>query len=308
MLKKNISLAPHSNLRIGGTAEYFFEAKNVVDLKRAILTAQKLSKPIFILGGGTNILFADKDFKGVVIKPNIRTLERRGNKIRVGAGISMAQLLNYSVRNSLSGLEWAGGLPGTFGGALYGNAGAFGGEIKDAVINVMSLDISGKKPKVIRRNVRQCGFGYRTSLFKRKGQEIILEATLALKPGSEKLIKRAIVEKIKYRKERQPLDYPNIGSIFRNVDLKRVPPSRHAVFAHVIKTDPFPVIPAAYLIAEAGLKGIASGGAIISPKHPNFIVNVLNAEADDMMRLINLVKIKVSEKFDILLEEEVIVV
>lgn len=328
MFQSSIELKKFSNYKIGGQARHFYVAKNVDDLKLASQKAKKEKLPIFILGGGTNLLISDKGFKGLVIKPEIHLLKLDGIKVKVGAGVQVSELLNYSITKSLSGLEWAGGLPGTVGGAIRGNAGAFGGEIKDSITEVVSLDISGKTPKIIKRNNKDCKFGYRNSIFKMKDGnpsassgrvpsadstgsgwgEIILEATLALKKGDKKAIKKAIEEKIKYRHERQPLEYPNIGSIFKNVDLRLVPKKLHADLAHVVKTDPFPVVPTAYLISECGLKGVSWGGAMISPKHPNFIVNVLDAKAGDVKLLIKLVKAAVKEKYGIKLEEEVIYV
>jgi UDP-N-acetylmuramate dehydrogenase len=204
----------------------------------------------------------------------------------------------------LSGLEWAGGLPGTLGGAIRGNAGCFKGEIKDVISAVESFDT--ETGKMITRNNADCGFAYRTSVFKQGGgKEIILSAVLALKPGDALEIAKAIQEKIDYRVRRHPMDSPSIGSIFKNVDLKKVPEEMRARFASVVKQDPFPVIPTAHLISEAGLKGVSFGGAMVSPKHPNFIVNVLEAKASDVKNLIELVKSEVKNKFGIELEEEV---
>ena len=143
---------------------------------------------------------------------------------------------------------------------------------------------------------------------KEKGKEIILTASFGLRGGNRKEIESAINEKITYRRSRHPLEYPNIGSIFKNVALDTVAADVKPLVAHVVKQDPFPVVPTAYLISEAGLKGVSSGGAMISPKHPNFIVNVLSACASDVKKLINLAKKEVKDKFGIELEEEVQIV
>ena len=308
MVKENIDLKNHSNYKIGGKARLFLVPKNGEEVKEAVAIARKDKLPIFILGGGTNLLISDSGFAGAVIKPEIKILEVNGADIRVGAGVLMSDLLNFAAEKGLSGLEWAGGLPGTVGGAIRGNAGAFAGETKDSLKEVISLDISGT-PELVKRNNAECEFGYRNSIFKMNdGKEIILEATLSLKKGDKKSIQSAIEEKIKYRKERHPMEYPNIGSIFKNVDLKLVPKAILPQLQHVIKNDPFPVVPTAYLISECGVKGVSWGGAMISPKHPNFIVNVLDAKSDDVKTLIKLVKAAVKEKFEIELEEEVIYV
>lgn len=309
MFQSSVDLKPHSNYKIGGQARQFCISDNVQSLNKAVEQSRKEKLPIFILGGGTNLLISDEGFNGLVLKPEISTLTSHDTLVKVGAGVSMAQLLDYSISKGLSGLEWAGGLPGTVGGAVRGNAGAFGGETKDSIEEVVSLDISAKIPKIVKRKNRDCQFGYRNSIFKiRDGKEIILEVNFVLKKGDPRAIQKAIEEKIKYRQQRHPMEYPNIGSIFKNVDLKTVPRKLHSQFAHVIKEDPFPVVPTAYLISEAGLKGVSYGGAMVSPKHPNFIVNVLDAKAADVKYLIAFVKSGVKKKFGIKLEEEIIYV
>lgn len=309
MFQPNISLKDYSNYKIGGSARHFSNPKNTEEIEEVIKRARKEKLPIFILGGGTNLLIDDGGYKGLVIKPDISVLKNDGEEITVGAGILVSDLLDFTISKGLSALEWAGGLPGTVGGAIRGNAGAFGGETKDAVKEVVSLDISGKKPRIIRRSGKDLRFSYRSSVYKiNDGKEIIIEAVLNLKKGSKRSIREGIESKIKYRLERHPMDYPNIGSIFKNVDLKNVPANVQRQFADRVKNDPFPVLPTAVLIADTGLKGVAFGGAMISPKHPNFIVNVLDARAEDVKTLIEAVKAAVKEKFDIKLEEEIIYV
>ncbi len=306
MFQPDVSLKGFSNYKIGGPARHFYVPKTVDELIAGVEKAKKEQLPIFVLGGGTNLLISDKGFAGLVIKPEIKVLEGANGTIRVGAGVSVADLLAFVIDRGLSGLEWAGGLPGTVGGAIRGNAGAFGGEIKDIVEEVVSLDISGAIPKVVKRKKPEARFGYRSSIFKEKGgAEIVLEAVLALKKGESEIIRQAIEEKIKYRQERHPMDLPNIGSIFKNVDLKDMPKDLAERFAAKIKPDPFPVLPTAVLLSEAGLKGVREGGAMFSPKHPNFIVNAGDASAEDVKKLITLAKATIKEKFGIELEEEI---
>jgi UDP-N-acetylmuramate dehydrogenase len=306
-VKKDILLSEFSNYKIGGPASYFFAAKNDGEIIEAVKWAKDKKLPIFILGGGTNLLISDSGFDGLVLKPDINFLEVSGNKITAGAGVLMADLLKFCIKNNLSGLEWAGGLPGTLGGAVRGNAGAFGGEVKDSIESVKSFNT--KDQKIINRKNSGCRFGYRSSIIKEKnGAEIVLSATLKLQKGDSGKIKSAIAEKIDYRKERHPLEYPNIGSIFKNIELKSFSPSLRKNLASMVKTDPIPVVPVAFLISEAGLKGISFGGAMISPKHPNFIVNVLEAKAIDVLSLINLVKLEIKKKYKVDLEEEVQIV
>ena len=320
MFQENISLSRYSSYKIGGPARYFFEAKSIEEIIKAVNRARQMKLPVFILGGGTNILFSDEGFDGLILKPNIQFIKRENNILRVGSGVSITQLLNYSINKNLSGLEWAAGIPGTLGGAIRGNAGAFGGEMKDIIEEVISLDLSKRQPKIIKRKNKECQFNYRHSIFKKTKKEIILEAKLVLKKGDKKLIEETVQRNINYRLKNQPLDYPSAGSVFKNVplaqintDYKQINADNISVnqrtyqylSAFPIKTDPFPIIPAAYLISEAGLKGVSFGGAMISPKHPNFIVNVLNATAHDVKTLILLAKNEVYKKFKIKLEEEI---
>ncbi len=304
MFKENIPLAEFSSYRIGGPARYFFEANSISELKDALAEARKKKIKIFILAGGTNLLISDEGFDGLVVRPNFSAIEISGSRVRVEAGASMENLLQFAVSQRLSGLEWAGGLPGTVGGAIRGNAGAFGSEIKDVVTGIKSLNT--KTLEEINRQKSECNFFYRTSIFKEaNGKEIILAAEFELKKGDKEALQKSVLEKIIYRRERHPLEHPNIGSIFKNVALNEVPPEHLTGMKEVVKTDPFLVVPAAHLISEAGLKGISFGGAMISPKHPNFIVNVLQARASDVKTLIELVKDRVEEKFGINLEEEI---
>ncbi len=302
--QENVVLAKYSNYKIGGPAEFFFEAKNVDEIKWALGEAKKLKLKIFILGGGTNLLISDEGYRGLVLKPNIDFLKCEGTAVAAGAGILMPELLDFTAEKWLSGLEWAGGLPGTLGGAIYGNAGAFGGETKDNIKEVESFDVESAEGH--RRNNKECEFGYRDSIFKKlNGREIILSATFSLKKGDSAEIKKAALSKIEYRKSKQPLEYPNIGSIFKNVPVGLVPKDILEKCADVIKQDPFPIVPAARLIGLAGLKGMRSGGAMISPKHGNFIVNVGGAKAKDVEYLIEFVKREIKNKFGVALEEEV---
>ena len=316
--KENIPLSQFSHYKIGGPARFFFEAKSVSEVRWAVKEAKARKIPLFVLGGGTNILISDAGFDGLVLRPDIRDIKTKGTRITVGAGVPMADLLKYAAAHSLAGLEWAGGLPGTVGGAVRGNAGCFGGEIKDSVVSVRSFDT--KAMKTIERTVGRCAFAYRHSIFKKKnGAEIVLSVTFALKKGNKKEILKAIKEKIAYRKDRHPMEHPNIGSIFKNIPLHTVHAKGSAMYKKAlhdavlvrrgarfsVKTDPFPVIFAAKLISESGLRGVSIGGAMISPKHPNFIVNVLGAGSQDVRCLIMLAKAEVRRKFDIALEEEV---
>jgi UDP-N-acetylmuramate dehydrogenase len=322
--RENISLVKYSHYKIGGPARFFFEPKDECEVARAVGEAKRLKVAVFVLAGGTNLLICDKGFDGLVIHPILRSIKikAKSGTIEVGAGVTMADLLKFAATKSLSGLEWAGGLPGTVGGAVRGNAGCFGGETKDSIVSVRSFDT--KAMKFVTRTAAQCAFRYRDSIFKKKslqksGGEIIVAATFGLVSGNKSAITKSIREKIEYRKKTHPLDYPNIGSTFKNVPLRAIHKKgsvhyKNAVKTGVlafrgskfsVKTDPLPVISAAKLISESGLRGVSMGGAMISPKHPNFIVNVLHAESCDVRQLITLAKWEVHRKFGVDLEEEV---
>jgi len=305
-IKEKIPLKEYTTFKIGGPARYFFVAKNKEDLKNAILWAKKKKLPLFILGGGSNVLFSDNGFKGLVIKIQNSNLKIQNEnskfKIICGAGLPLMKLVFKSSEIGVTGLENLAGIPGTLGGAIWGNAGAFGREIGNLVEEVKVLDVGSWKLEVKRLKNKDCKFGYRDSIFKRKKNLIILEATLKLKKGKRKEIEEKIKEILRLRKEKQPLEFPSAGSVFKNVPIEKVSKRIREKFREKIK-DGF--LPAGVLIEAAGLKGVQIGGAKISEKHANFIVNVGNAKASDVKELIEKIKKEVKKKFKIQLEEEI---
>jgi UDP-N-acetylmuramate dehydrogenase len=306
-LQKNVLLKNYCNYKIGGPAKFFVEVTTVDELKEALLLAKPLvGDKIVILAGGTKVLISDEGFDGLVILNKIEGIGQEGDGLRVGSGALTRDILNYCLENSLSGLEWAGGLPGTIGGAVRGNAGSFKGETKDSVIAVESLDLKTLEEKV--RNNEQCRFAYRDSIFK-SGEgtyEFITHVVLGLAPGDKEEIKGKILQKIDYRNNRQPMEYPSVGSIFKNIPLDSLSPDLQKQFSDIVKTDPFPIVLVTKLLALCGLAGRKVGGAVISEKHPNFIVNVNNATAKDVEALIEIAKQSVKEKYNLNLEEEVV--
>lgn len=316
MFNQNVSLKDVSHYKIGGTAKYFFKAKNTDEIKKAVDLARDINERIFILGGGTNVLINDDGFDGLVLRPDLKKIEFDGESVRVGAGVLMNNLIDLLIEKNFSGLEWAAGLPGTVGGATRGNAGAFGGEMKDAVSKVISLDTSSSSLKIIERNLEDCFFDYRSSIFKNqffgksKTGEIILEVIFNVKKGDSLEIRETTERNINYRRDKHPLEYPSLGSSFKNIPLLNIGNDNEKLNSDIlkifpIKNDPFPVIPAAYLISECGLKGVSCGGAMISSKHPNFIVNTLDATAKEVVNLIELAKNEVKKKFNLELKEEI---
>ena len=305
-IKEKISLQEYTTFKIGGPARYFFVAKNKEDLKNAILWAKKKKLPFFILGGGSNVLFSDNGFNGLVIKIQNSNLKIQNEnskfKIICGAGLPLVKLVFKSSEIGATGLENLVGIPGTLGGAIWGNAGAFGREIGDLVEEVRVLDVGSSKLEVKKLKKEDCKFGYRNSIFKRRKNWIILEATLELKKGNKKEIEEKIKEILKLRKEKQPLELPCAGSVFKNVPIKKVPKKIQEKFNEKIKNG---FLPAGVLIEAAGLKGFQIGGAKISEKHANFIVNLGGAYAKDVWKLIQKIKKEVKRKFKINLEEEI---
>jgi len=301
-IRENVLLRDYTTFKIGGPARYFFVAENKEDLKNAILWAKKKKLPFFILGGGSNVLFPDNGFNGLVIKMQNTQYKIRNTKIVAEAGIPLQKLVLETAKKGLSGLENLAGIPGTLGGAIWGNAGAFGREIGDLVEEVKVLDVGSSRLEVKKLRNKDCKFGYRDSIFKKKENWIILEAALKLKRGKRKEIEEKIKEILRLRKEKQPLEFPSAGSVFKNVPIEKVPKKIREKFKEKIK-DGF--LPAGVLIEAVGLKGFQIGGAKISEKHANFIVNVGGAKASDVKELIEKIKKEVKKKFKIQLEEEI---
>jgi UDP-N-acetylmuramate dehydrogenase len=301
-IRENVLLRDYTTFKIGGPARYFFVAQSKEKLKNAILWAKKKKLPFFILGGGSNVLFSDKGFNGLVIKLQNTQYEIRNTKVVAEAGVPLQKLVLETAKKGLSGLENLAGIPGTLGGAIWGNAGAFGREIGNLVEKVKVLNVRSSKLEVKKLRNKDCKFGYRDSIFKRKKNWIILEATLRLKRGKKKEIEEKIKEILRLRKEKQPLEFPSAGSVFKNVPIKKVPKEIREKFKEKIK-DGF--LPAGVLIEAAELKGFQIGGAKISEKHANFIVNVGKAKASDVKELIEKIKKEVKKKFKIQLEEEI---
>lgn len=301
-------LKNYNSFKIGGPAKFFVEVRNKEQLLKLDFSARGGSafggNKIFILGGGTNVLFNDRGFDGLIIKNSFREMELNDNLLTLGAGEQISDILDFCVVNNLSGLEWAGGLPGTIGGAARGNAGAFGGEIKDSVFQVESMNLITKK--IIRRKNEECKFGYRDSIFKNDAKgEIILSVVLKLKEGEKQEIKNKIQEKIDYRNLKHPMNYPNIGSTFKNIPFSKVSNEQKGEFSSFTKNDPFSVVLTTKLLALAELKGVKEGDAMFSQKHPNFIVNLGNAKSANVLSLIEIAKNKIKQRWGIELEEEI---
>jgi len=299
--KENISLAELTTFKIGGPAKLFIEVQNQEELIDCLNTAIKNNYPYFILGGGSKVLFSDRGFDGLVIKLANENIELDENSIKAGAGIKMFKLIEFALAYNLTGLEWAAGIPGTLGGCVRGNAGAFGKFMEDCISSVETIQVSGDEINKKIYSNSECKFDNRESIFKHNN-DIIWQAELKLEIGDANKAREKIKEHLDQRKTRQPLDYPSAGSVFKNILLKDHPNLPD-------KFSDIPIlegkIPAGWFIEQCGLKGKTIAKAQISEKHANFIINLGNARAQDVIELIKIAKDSVFEKFSVKLEEEI---
>lgn len=305
-IKENEPLKNHTSFRIGGPAKYFVAVKNSLEVQEAIDWAITKQINFKVIGGGSNLLIADNGFNGLIIKYFGGEISLKDETIEVGAGVPLVLAMNKSLAAGLVGLEWAIGIPGTIGGAICNNAGAYGGEMADSVVLVKVLsnhqikEISGK----------DCGFSYRDSRFKTDVKnDIILSAELKLKSVSAEELAAAKQKMQVNLADRltKSAEGGSAGSTFRNVILteeemikfKNKFPELPDKFADYKK------VPAAWLIEECGLKGKRIGGAMVSEKHAGKITNIDEATAEQVIMLISVVKQKVRSKFSLQLMEEV---
>ena len=302
-IRENIELKEKTAFRIGGRADYFVEVESKEEVIKAVEFAREKKLEIFVLAGGSNVLISDEGFRGLVIKIVNSGIIVRDNKIVCDAGLALSKLVYFSAEKDLTGLEWAAGIPGTVGGAIRGNAGAFGGEIKDSLEEVEILDLSDSELKTRKIKKDKLEFGYRESLIKRNKQLIILSAVFNLKTGDREVSKFLIAENIKKRTAKQPKGF-SAGSFFKNPivsDEKIIEKFEHDKEIKM-RGDKLPV---GWFIEDLGLKGKKIGGAEVSEKHANFIVNTGEARAEDVIILSSFLKQKVRDTFGIQLEEEV---
>jgi UDP-N-acetylmuramate dehydrogenase len=306
-IQENILLKKYTTYKIGGPAKYFFIAKTKDDLINALKAAQSLKMPVFILGGGSNLLISEKGFNGLVIKIDIFDIKFQGNEAVVGAGANLTRLAYLSADDGLSGLEWSAGIPGTVGGAIYGHAQAFGTKISDAVKNVEAINFKGPKghPKLENFTKKQCQFSLKNSIFKRNKDLVIISAVLEFKKEKAETIKNRIKKFLEYRRINHPMSFPSAGSIFINSEVKIKNKKLLEKFPELNEYNKNGAIPSGYLIEKSGIAGKRIGNAQISEKHANFIVNLGGANAKDVLALMNLAKKKVKKTFGIELEPEI---
>ncbi len=276
----NEPMSRHTTYQVGGPARVFFEPPDEAALQSVLQRCRQEAIPFFVLGSGSNLLVHDRGLEMLVLRLNrcCAKISHQGTEVRAGAGATVEELVLYCEEHALAGLEFLAGIPGTVGGALRMNAGAFGGEIGDRVNQVTALTSAGEPVAI---TAAEAGFGYRRA--EGLQNKILTGCLLRLEPGETEQLRRTRKEILARREARQPLEYGSCGSVFKR------PPGNYA----------------GALIEQAGCKGMRVGGAQVSPKHANFIVNDRQATAEDIYRLIRAVQQKVYEKFQIWLELEV---
>ena len=277
--EKNAALAPYTTFRIGGPCDLLVKPASAECLAELVKACREDGVPFRILGKGSNVLVADEGLRCAVFVPVFAECRVQGDKLICGAGASLAAVCRAALDNGLTGLEFAFGIPGTVGGALYMNAGAYGGEMKDVAAGCTYIDNTGA---ICRMKAEDMSLSYRHSIFEENGG-IITSVTIQLKKGDREGISAKMNELMGKRRDKQPLDLPSAGSTFKRPE---------GDFA-------------ARLIEASGLKGFSVGGAAVSEKHSGFVVNKDNATFADVMRLIERVKEKVYADSGVMLECEV---
>ncbi len=301
-VQQNISLAPFTTFHLGGVASYFVEVSGAIELAESYEYAEEHKLPIFVLGGGSNVVFADTGFPGLVVRMIDGGIIVTDQKIIAGAGISLFEVVKEAAAAGLSGVERLAGIPGSFGGAVRGNAGAFGMEIGAVVAVVKCLDRNTGMVSEYQNTA--CAFGYRTSLFKKNPHIIILSAEIKLTRGDSNDLTRIMNETVAMREAKHPQDAKCAGSFFMNPEVndKRL----HDEFMKDTGTPSKDgKLPAGWLIDHVGLRGRRIGGAMVSERHPNYLVNTGKATANDVAMLASLIKTRVRDELKVRLQEEV---
>lgn len=283
-IKQKEMMKNHTSFKIGGPAEIFIIITKLEELKNLLKYCKENNEKLTIIGNGSNLLISDEGIKGIVAKiemkeMQITPIDKENYEIKLETGVVLGFFAQKLLKEEIQGFEELSGIPGTIGGAIVMNAGAHGKEIKDIVLEVTAIDYEGN---IHTFKNEQCEFSYRHSKFS-NGEYIILQTKLLLKKGKKEQIKEKINEYAKYRKEKQPIEYPSAGSTFK----------RGEDFI------------TAKLIDEVGLKGYSVGGAQISEKHAGFIINTGEATSQDVLDLVKHTKEKVYEKFKKNIELEI---
>ena len=282
-IKLNEPMSKHTSFKTGGIAEYYIKAENIKQIKNVVKYARENNIPLHIIGNGSNILVSDKGVKGIILKISLEKIEIKLEDedviVNVGAGVKIMALAQKLLQQSITGFEELSGIPGTIGGAIKMNAGAYGKEMKDIVISTLYMDDEGN---ILELTNEEQEFSYRHSTFF-ENNYIILETKLHFKKGNSNEIKEKMDKCLIQRNEKQPTEFPSAGSTFKR--------GKDYITAK--------------LIDDCGLKGYSIGGAQVSEKHAGFIINKGNATSQDIFNLIIYVKQEVFKKFKIKIKEEI---
>lgn len=281
MIFRDVPMKNYTTFRIGGKADLLVKPKTYQQIAEIINLCKKHEVPYYVLGNGSNLLVSDEGYRGVIIHVynQLADIKVEGNRIIAGAGAILSKVATVAMENSLTGLEFAHGIPGTLGGAVVMNAGAYNGEMKNVLISCEVMDEEGN---VMTLSKDELELGYRTSIIQNKNY-IVLRATIQLEKGEKENIKAYMKELMLRRKEKQPLDKPSAGSTFKRPE---------GYFA-------------GKLIMDSGLKGYQIGGAKVSEKHCGFVINTGNATCQDVVDLIEHIQKEVKKQFNVELKTEV---
>lgn len=305
-VKTNEPLSKHTTFKIGGPADFLVSVDETATFVELLKYLDGAGHPYFILGGGSNMLVSNEGFHGVVIKiTDIRYQITNNNIIEVAAGCSTVEIAQASMKAGLTGFEWGVGVPGTIGGAVRGNAGAMGGEMKDVVEKVEVY----RDGEIVELSNEKCEFGYRDSIFKHNS-DVILRAWLRLEKSENKELAKKAIEHLQYRNKTQPQGWASTGCIFKNVQIlnNKFQTNFKSQFPNNQKAEEFlekGIISAGWLVEQVGMKGKKVGNAQVSEEHGNFIINLGGATAKDVLSLIDQVKQAVYDRYGIAMEEEI---
>lgn len=287
-IKTNKNITSLTTLRILCKADFYLKAESVQDIKTGIKFAKEKKIKFFILGNGSNVLFKNDYYNGLIIHIAFASLSVQNSILQADAGVKLPVLANFCQKNKITGFEWLAHIPGSVGGAIYMNANAFGFCIADNLIKVKVLN--SKTGKIMNLDKSKLKFEYKNSVFQKKNELIILSAEFKVQQDKLEKIQKKIKEYFEYRKINQPMSYPTLGCTFKNLVINGEKKS------------------AGLLLDQAGCKGMKIGGAEVSNIHANFIINNGTAKAQDILKLIKIMRKKVKEKFNIDLELEIRVV
>jgi UDP-N-acetylmuramate dehydrogenase len=319
-IQENIQLSHILWYHLGGTAKYFLKTHNEQDIIKALDFIEKHHiTNTFICGLGSNLIFSDNDFDGAIIQivadPNAqKQIQAKEGRVEAFAGQTLDDLIQTSFDNNLTGLEWAGGLPGTIGAGVRGNVGAFGGEIKDNLLEAKTLDKTNSNLTIKITTKQDLNFSYRHSLIKENKNLICISATFQLHPSTNKegeAAREMYHKNITYRQTHHPMDYPTCGSVFKNIsepqNVQKIL-TRWPDIKETVQTKWHGKVSMGYIINRLGLTGYRVGNMQISEKHANFIINLGDAKSRDVITIINEIKHKVTETLDFTPEVEVEIV